>query len=141
MPTETTSFEHLLPDIEDAAGGPGLSFVQRLAERLGAQANARAVFGDPVERDGLTIIPVARISWGVGGGGGTGSSSKGEKSDAGEGGGGGGGMHAKPLGYIEIRDGSATFVKFRDPASYVVPVLAAAVSGWLLLRGLRSLFH
>ncbi len=41
----------------------------RLAERLGATAAASAVFGTPVERNGVTVIPVARVRWGFGGGG------------------------------------------------------------------------
>lgn len=35
--------------------------------------SVRRVFGDPYEIDGMTIIPVARISGGAGGGGGEGS--------------------------------------------------------------------
>jgi uncharacterized spore protein YtfJ len=137
MTTEPTSFDQIQPEIDDAASGMGQKIVSRLAERLGGAANARAVFGAPVEKDGVTVIPVAKVSWGFGGGGG--SSSKEGHGDSGEGG--GGGAHAKPLGFIEIRDGQASFMRFRDPGAYVVPLLATAVSAWLILRGLRSLFH
>lgn len=43
-------------------------FVGSMAEKLGATARAATIFGDPVERDGVTDIPVARARWGFGGG-------------------------------------------------------------------------
>lgn len=45
---------------------PG-TFFETLAEKLGAAAQATHIFGEPVERDGLTVIPVARATAGVGG--------------------------------------------------------------------------
>ena len=41
-----------------------------MAEKLGAVAKAATVFGEPVERDGVTVIPVAKARWGFGGGAG-----------------------------------------------------------------------
>jgi hypothetical protein len=38
-------------------------FVERMAERIGAKASVRAVFGEPIERDGITVVPVARVRW------------------------------------------------------------------------------
>ena len=73
------------------------SLVERLADRLGVTANARTVYGDAVEREGVTVIPVAKVSFGFGGGGGI--------QGAREGSGGGGGLRAEPLGYIEIKNG------------------------------------
>lgn len=57
------------------------------------------VFGDPVERAGVTVIPAARISGGGGGGGGQGESDDGES-----GGGFGTGfrLSARPVGMIVI---------------------------------------
>ena len=43
-------------------------FVGSIAGKLGATARAATIFGDPVERDGVTVIPVARAGWGFGGG-------------------------------------------------------------------------
>ena len=54
----------------------GSSFIERLAKQLGATANVTSVFGEPVERDGTTVIPVARFKWGFGGGEGTGDRSR-----------------------------------------------------------------
>jgi len=53
-------------------GGPIDGFVVRMAERIGAKVNVKTVFGEPVERDGITVIPVAKVRWAFGGGAGRG---------------------------------------------------------------------
>ena len=63
--------------------------------------------GQPVERSGVTVIPVAKATWGFGGGSG-GEAGK-------EGAGGGGGGFVAPLGYIEVRESGAKFKRIRDP--------------------------
>ena len=73
-----------------AEGDLASRFLERLTALVGAHAGAKAVFGDPVERDGLTVIPVARVRWGVGGGGGTGLDGSGT--------GGGGGVDVPGFG-------------------------------------------
>ena len=103
-------------------------FIARLAERIGARAQASAVFGEPVERGGLTVIPVAKATWGVGGG-------SGEK--AGERGlGGGGGISVAPLGYIEMRDEGAVFKPIRDPRFVAGAGAAAAGLTALAVRAI-----
>jgi uncharacterized spore protein YtfJ len=93
----------------------------------------------------VTVIPVAKVRWGFGGGGGSrgpGSSRNGNGSGpaAETGSGGGGGATASPAGFIKIRDGEAEFVPIHDPAAYWPLALAGGVGGWLILRGLRSLW-
>ena len=57
-------------------------------------------FGDPVELDGVTVIPVARVSGGAGGGGGEGV----DDNEAGGGGFGTGfGLRVNPIGVYEVR--------------------------------------
>jgi uncharacterized spore protein YtfJ len=103
-------------------------FIERLAERVGGRAQASAVFGEPVERSGLTVIPVAKATWGVGGG-------SGEK--AGEHGlGGGGGMAVAPLGWIEVRDEGAVFKPIRDPRLMAGAGAAAAALTALAVRAI-----
>jgi hypothetical protein len=109
----------------------GSSFV-KLAEQLGARAGADAVFGTPVERDGVTVIPVARVRWGVGGGSGR------RKGEENEGFGGGGGVQAGPLGYIELRGGSAEYRRIVDPLRWalgaaLMPISVAAGSVLVIL--------
>ena len=80
--------------------------VERLAKRLGAAAKASAVFGKPVKRGDVTVIPVARARWAFGGGSGV--------SPEGSGGGGGGAGIVSPIGYIQVRDDGAEFKPIRD---------------------------
>src|SRR2546425_7767995 len=93
-----------------------------LASQIGGKAGAKAVFGDPVERDGITVMPVARVRWGVGAGGGQGPE--------GTGSGGGGGVVANPIGYIEVTSVGATFrpvPRSVGPGTIVCGALAAAI--------------
>lgn len=119
----------------DAPASTGTKdIVARLAGRVGKRAGVRTVFGDPVERDGITVIPVGRMRWGFGGGGGRG----GRANEEGEGSGGGGGGMASPVGYIEISDGTARFQRIGLP---VAPgtLIAVAIAFYVAMRGLRVL--
>ena len=92
------------------------TFVERLAQRVGASFGAATLFGEPVERGEVTVIPVSRAAFGFGGGSGP--------EGVGGAGGGGGGV-AWPVGYIELR-GSET--RFR-PIVDLRPFVLAAASG------------
>ena len=105
---------------------PG-GFFEKMAEKLGAAAKAAHIFGEPVERDGVTVIPVATARWGLGGGGGK----RGFASRQ-EGMGGGGGVIVHPVGYIEIKAGETRYRPIVDPKL----VLGAALAGGFLLIGL-----
>lgn len=110
----------------------GGDFVSAIVERIGAAAGASAVFGEPVERDGITVIPVARASWGAGGGGG------GDSED--EGYGGGGGAVAAPHGFIEIAAGRVRYRRVRSPVQIALLLLGgvlAAVGVAALLQRLQ----
>ena len=91
-------------------------FIGTMAEKLGAAARAATIFGEPVERNGVTVIPVAKARWGFGGGVGQ---RKGEDGA----GGGGGGVQVPPVGFIEIRNGRA---EFRPIRTVSVPLMIAA---------------
>lgn len=64
---------------------------------------ARKVYGTPIERDGMTVLPVAKIRSGGGAGGSHASGHDGQQGSEGEGG--GMGVAAKPLGVFVIREG------------------------------------
>ena len=96
-------------------------FIGRMAEKLGAAARAATIFGDPVERDGVTVVPVARARWGFGGG-------VGHKNDE-DGAGGGGGAQVTPVGFIELKNGGA---EFRPIRTVSLP--------WMIAGGLATLF-
>lgn len=116
-------------EAEAAARGSTIQVLERVAEKLGVHAGASAAFGEPVERDGVTVIPVAQALIGIGGGGGT---SPDDESGAGA----GGGAITRPLGYIEISGHSARFVPFQ-PGWMNPGVLLTAVL--ILLIVARSL--
>jgi len=96
-------------------------FIGTMAEKLGAVAKAATVFGEPVERDGITVIPVAKARWGFGGG-------AGQRKDE-DGAGGGGGVQVTPVGFIEIKNHEANFR----------PIRAASLP-WIIGGGVLSLF-
>lgn len=64
-------------------------------------ATVKRVFGEPITQDGVTVIPVAKVSGGGGGG-----SGKQEGGRPGEGSGGGFGLRATPVGVFVIKDGA-----------------------------------
>jgi uncharacterized spore protein YtfJ len=74
--------------------------------RTGASAAGR-VFGEPIERDGVTVVPVAVIHGGGGAGAGSGTTDDGGDRPEGEGSGGGFGFSGRPAGVYVIRDGDA----------------------------------
>lgn len=88
----------------------------------------KRVFGDPVERNGITVIPVARVMGAAGGGGGT--SAEQEESGSGS----GFALRATPAGVYVIRGETVRW----EPAlnlnrvilggQFVVIVLTLAVS-------------
>jgi uncharacterized spore protein YtfJ len=97
--------------------------LEQIGQTVGQKANVSSVFGDPIEREGLTVIPVAKARFGFGGGGGSGS----REGDEGGGGGGGGGALVSPIGYIELHDGSAEFRRISTPMDFLALVAAASV--------------
>jgi uncharacterized spore protein YtfJ len=106
--------------------------IASLAERLGAPFGASSVFGAPVERDGVTIVPVATVRFGFGGG--TGSDP--DKHQEGEGAGGGGSM--TPAGYIELKDGRSRYVAIVRPERMVAIALMATLVALTVVRSAKS---
>jgi uncharacterized spore protein YtfJ len=63
----------------------------------------KRVFGEPYEKNGVTVIPVARVQGGAGGGGGEGPQGQGKGSGSGF------GMTARPVGAFLIRGNDLTW--------------------------------
>jgi uncharacterized spore protein YtfJ len=127
---------------EASVAGPTAEVLERLAEKLGAKASVSAVFGEPVTREGITIIPVAKVAFGFGGGVGRGlRQSDVAQNDVAQGGGGGGGASAAPAGYIEITDGNAVFKPIRDPLVDIAIPLATLVTGLAARQMARRLLR
>jgi len=126
-------------DLESRIEGmpPAGDMLGRFAEKLGAATSVRTVFGDPIERGGITIIPVAKVGLGLGLGMGRGQKGEGGPKSEGSGGGGGGG--ARPYGYIQIVDGEASFKPIRDPLVDVVVPIVVALTAAVLPRIAKKL--
>lgn len=105
----------------------------RLAARLGGDATVRMVYGDPIQRGEVTVVPVARARYGFGAGRGP------NGGDGEESGGGGGGAQVSPVGYIEIKNGEATFRNIWSLSSVLPLVIASGIAGGIVLRGITHL--
>lgn len=86
----------------------------------------KRVFGEPYEKDGLTIITAARVM----GGGGGGSGRDGENQ---EGEGGGFGMRARPSGAYVIKDGQVRWEPAID-INRIISVVGVVAVAYLLSR-------
>lgn len=107
--------------------------LERIGQTVGQKAQVSTVFGDAVEREGVTVIPVAKTRFGFGGGGGSGT----REGNEGTGGGGGGGAVISPVGYIELRGDGAEFKRISTPRDAVAFVAA----GSLALLAVKRLFE
>ena len=110
-----------------------MSIAEQLAERVGVRAGATEIFGEPVVRDGVTVIPVARSRWGFGGGG--------SKREGKEDGGGGGGAAVTPTGYIELTASGSRYRPIRDPLTVAASVAVASIAAGWALRGLAAVLR
>jgi uncharacterized spore protein YtfJ len=96
----------------------------RIDEMLGSARDAltvRRVYGEPYERDGVTVIPVAAVGGGGGGGGGHDATGQ-------EGEGGGFALGAKPAGVYVVTDGQVRWRPAVDVNRLVATVAAAVVA-------------
>jgi len=137
----TPDLERAMQEAQDAVSRASDTLVNGLAGRIGLHANAAAVFGEPVQEAGITVIPVAKVRWGFGGGSGTDASGKDGSPGVDHGSGGGGGIMASPVGFIEISEDGAYFHRVKDLGAVASIVAAAGVAAWLVLRGIRSLIR
>ncbi len=123
-------------------------FVSQLGDSISRRANVGTVFGEPVNRGAVTVIPVARVAWGFGGGSGGSrpDGTVGTDADPGastsrprrwgmarRGDGGGGGARLQPVGYILVRDSDAEFRPIR-----MVPPLVIGLIGLLIGAGMGA---
>ena len=116
---------------DEAQGSPVVNeILERIGQAVGRGANVSAVFGEPVQREGLTVVPVAKARFGFGGGGGSGT----HEGEGGSGGGGGGGASVTPIGYIEVRDSGAEFKRITTASDLLALVGAASIAALAVKR-------
>ena len=88
----------------------------------------KRVFGEPYEKNGVTMIPVARVQGGAGGGGGEGPEGQGKGSGSGF------GMSARPVGAFLIRGDEMTWRPAVDLNRIVLGGQIVAVVALLTVR-------
>lgn len=111
--------------------------LEKIGQSLASSATVKSVFGDPIQLEGKTVVPIAKIAYGFGAGGGSGPRKhNGARPDSpdekAEGGGGGGGVRAFPAGALEITATSTRFVPFTDLRWLAGVFAAGALLGTLL---------
>jgi uncharacterized spore protein YtfJ len=97
--------------------------VDELLEGARDAITVRRVYGEPVEREGVTLVPAAAVRGGGGGGG-----------DAEGNGGGGFGLAGRPVGAWVIRDGEVTWRPALDLTRLVAIAAAALLAAVRMLR-------
>ncbi|MEO8106705.1 MAG: spore germination protein GerW family protein [Actinomycetes bacterium] len=105
--------------------------VEELLTKARDNLSVSTVFAPPIDKDGITVIPAARVSGG--GGGGSGLDESGEQGE-----GGGFGMHAKPVGVYVIEGGKVSWQPAIDPNRIIAVVGAVAIAA-IAARALSSI--
>lgn len=89
----------------------------------------RRVYGEPVERNGVTVIPAAAVQGGGGGGGG-------DQPDGSSGGGSGFGLRARPVGAYVIRGEAVSWQPATDVSRAILGAQLLALAALLVIRTL-----
>jgi uncharacterized spore protein YtfJ len=106
--------------------------VQRTIAEAKDTMTARRVYGDPYEKNGVTIIPAARVQGGAGGGGGEGPEGQGQGSGSGF------AVNARPVGVFVVKGDDVSWRPAIDVNRMIlggqVVALAAVLVVWSALR-------
>jgi uncharacterized spore protein YtfJ len=105
----------------DDGGEPVNQSIDELVKGYRDAVTVKKVFGEPFQKNGVTIIPAAKVMGGGGGG-------SGESPDQGQGSGTGFGMTGKPVGAYVIRGDNVKWEPAVD--------LNRLITGGLVLAGL-----
>ena len=98
---------------------------REVLEKAQDAMTARIVYGDPYERDGVSVIPAAAVRGGGGGGG------------EGESGGGGFGLSARPVGAFVISGDDVRWRPVVDVERLFLGACVAAVAFGFTVRSVR----
>ena len=77
--------------------------LEKIGGPLGSTATVKSVFGEPIQAEGKTVVPVAKIACGFGAGAGS------RRDDSG-----GGGLCAFSAGALEVTPERTRFIPFLD---------------------------
>ncbi|MET9232244.1 spore germination protein GerW family protein [Lentzea sp. NPDC003310] len=99
--------------------------VDELITKTKDSLQAKMVYAEPYEKDGITVIAAATLAGGAGGG--TGRDEKGQEGE-----GGGFGLTAKPTGAYVIKDGKVRWEPAVDVNRLIATAGAVAVAALLV---------
>jgi uncharacterized spore protein YtfJ len=102
--------------------------INELMSSVRESLTVERAFGDPIERDGITVLPVAIVRGGAGGGGGQDEETKSGGS------GGGFGLNAKPAGVFVFENSTVTWRPAVDVNRIVLGGQIVAFGLLLVLR-------
>ena len=92
------------------------NMLEATIQKIREMVDVNSVIGDPITTpDGVTIIPVSKVSVGFGGGGSDFVNSKGGENPFG--GGAGGGVKVTPLCFLVVKDGNVRMMSVPEPAN------------------------
>ena len=85
-------------------------------EKIREMVDANSVIGEPIVADGITIIPITKVSVGFGGGG-SDFTTKHSTQEQPFGGGVGGGVKVTPICFLIVKDGNVRMMPVATPAN------------------------
>ena len=89
-------------------------------ENVRAMADANTIIGTPIVADGVTLIPVSKMSFGVAGGGTEFSTKKQTGPDSNFGGGSGASAKLEPVAFLVVREGGVKLLPVAPPPATTV---------------------
>jgi uncharacterized spore protein YtfJ len=104
--------------------------VQEVLAQARDSMTVKRVFGEPYEKDGVTIIPAARVQGGAGAGGGE------DQQGQGRGSGSGFGVTARPVGAYVLREGELSWRPAVDVNRIILGGQAVAIVALLTIRAI-----
>ncbi len=94
------------------------NMLENTIAKIREMVDVNSVIGKPITTpDGVTIIPVSKVSVGVGGGGSDFVSKNANKQENPFGGGAGGGVKVTPICFLIVKDGNVRMLPVAAPAS------------------------
>lgn len=108
--------------------------VEELISKTKDSLEARTVYTEPYEKEGITVIAGATLSGGAGGG--TGRDEKGQEGE-----GGGFGLTAKPTGAFVIKDGKVRWEPAVDVNRLIATAGAVAIAALLVALRIAKAHH
>jgi uncharacterized spore protein YtfJ len=115
------------PAMEINDPGQAIDMVQETLETFLESADVNKVFAEPVEHEGVVIIPAAEVVAGMGFGAGYGAGGPVNEDSSGSGGGGGGGgkVFARPVAVIIADKNGVRVEPVMDPTKIALTALTA----------------